>query len=161
MTASPPLKSEQPSPSWPTERLGWGVAAALLIAATGWSLTAGSEPSASMEAHSPAVVHPVAGLQFPTVSLTDQGIERIGLEVVDVVTRDNQVQVPYASLVYAADGSTWVYVELKAMEFVRQSVSVSAIGDGVATLSNGPKVGQRVVSLGSAELYGAEFEVGH
>ena len=49
--------------------------------------------------------------------------------------------------------------------FVRRSITVDdivadAAGD-YAILTEGPEPGSFVVSVGVAELYGAEFEVGH
>jgi hypothetical protein len=48
---------------------------------------------------------------------------------------------------------------------VRQSVTVADVipnsGGGLAVLSAGPTAGTTVVSVGVAELFGTEFEVGH
>ncbi len=69
--------------------------------------------------------------------------------------------VPHSSLIYGAHGETWVYTSPEPLSYVRHPVSVDYIENDLAVLSDGPPVGTDVVTVGVAELYGTEFEVGH
>jgi hypothetical protein len=68
--------------------------------------------------------------------------------------------IPYSALIYDLDGSTWIYVSPKPLVFVRQPVTVDFIEGDRAILSDGPQVGETVVTVGVAELYGADTGVG-
>jgi len=68
--------------------------------------------------------------------------------------------VPYAAVIYDVNGGTWVYTkEPNALSFVRQSITVDYIEGDLAFLIEGPPVGTEVVTVGGAELYGAETGV--
>ena len=67
---------------------------------------------------------------------------------------------PYAAVVYDPDGSTWVYTNPEGRTFVREPIVVTRIADDTAFLSDGPDVGTEVVTIGTAELYGVEQEIG-
>ena len=69
--------------------------------------------------------------------------------------------VSYASVLYGDHGETWVYTSPKPRLFIRHNISVDYIEGDVAVLSDGPPAGMQVVTVGVAELYGTEFEVGH
>ena len=67
---------------------------------------------------------------------------------------------PRASLLHDAFGGTWVYEAAAARKYIRKRVQVTDIVDAFAVLSAGPAPGTRVVTDGSAELFGAEFGAG-
>lgn len=67
--------------------------------------------------------------------------------------------VPYAALIYDVAGKTWVYTNPEPLTFVRQSITVDYVDDGVAYLTEGPASGTKVVTVGGAELYGTETGV--
>jgi hypothetical protein len=67
--------------------------------------------------------------------------------------------VPYAALLYGVKGETWVYTNPEPLVFVRQPIVVDHIEDDLAILSEGPEVGTEVVTVGAAELFGAETGV--
>jgi hypothetical protein len=69
--------------------------------------------------------------------------------------------VPYSALIYDTQGETWVYTSPAPRTFVRHKVDVDDIEGDVAVLDEGPPIGTVVVSVGVAELYGAETKVGH
>ena len=68
--------------------------------------------------------------------------------------------VPYSALIYDPNGQTWVYTSPKPRTFVRQKVDVDYIEGNLEVLNEGPPLGTVIVSVGVAELYGAEFEIG-
>jgi hypothetical protein len=73
----------------------------------------------------------------------------------------SRVVVPYAAVLYDAQGDTWVYTSASPLVFVRHRIKVDYIEGDRAVLLEGPAVGTTVVTIGAAELLGTEFKVGH
>jgi len=69
--------------------------------------------------------------------------------------------VPYSAVLYDAYGQTSMYTSPQPLTYVRHPVTIDYVEDDVAVLSDGPPVDTEVVTVGAAELYGTEFEVGH
>jgi hypothetical protein len=69
--------------------------------------------------------------------------------------------IPYSAVLYDAGGNAWVYTSTAPLAFVRHRVVIDKIDRGLAILQEGPDVGTKVVTVGGAELYGAESGVGH
>jgi hypothetical protein len=67
--------------------------------------------------------------------------------------------VPYAAVLYGVRGETWVYTNPEPLAFVRQPILIDYIEDDLAILSDGPEAGTDVVTVGAAELFGAETGV--
>jgi len=81
---------------------------------------------------------------------------------VDLPLRNNGEQqkvVPYAAVIYGVNGETWVYTNPEPLVFLRQPIVISYIEGDQAFLSEGPDIGTAVVTVGVAELYGAETGV--
>jgi hypothetical protein len=68
--------------------------------------------------------------------------------------------VPYAAVLYDAQGETWVYTNPEKLVFVRTQVKIDRIDGDVALLLEGPPSGTSIVTVGLAELFGAETGVG-
>ncbi|HEX6867287.1 MAG TPA: hypothetical protein VF119_00710, partial [Candidatus Limnocylindrales bacterium] len=58
------------------------------------------------------------------------------------------------------EGATWAYTNPEGLLFVRAPISVERIVGDLAILSEGPPAGTLVVTVGGAELWGAEHGVG-
>lgn len=118
-------------------------------------------------ADEPAHVEHIDGTDLSRVTLTEKAIERIDLQTAEVTARvmsrssEPVPCVPYSALIYDPDGRTWVYTSDQPRSFVRAEVVVDYIEGDLAVLASGPEVGTVVASVGVAELYGTEFEVGH
>lgn len=67
--------------------------------------------------------------------------------------------VPYAAVLYGVNGETWVYSSPEPLVYVRQPIVIDYIEDDLAILSEGPEAGTPVVTVGAAELFGAETGV--
>ena len=128
--------------------------AALILSACGTAVPADAPPAA---------IIPVAGSQIPRVQLTSAAVQRLGITTQPVraaAARTGAREViPYPAVVYDTDGSTWTYVNTTARTYVRQPVTIAAISGNVALLSAGPPAGARVVTVGSAELLGTEYNI--
>ena len=64
-------------------------------------------------------------------------------------------------MLYDPQGRTWIYISPQPRTFVRFQVDVDRIEGDRVFLRDGPPLGTVVASVGVAELYGAEFGVGH
>jgi hypothetical protein len=108
-----------------------------------------------------ATIQQVEGSDLMRVTLAPGAAERLGLEM-GVVRQvpGGGTAVPYAAVIYDPDGDTWVYTSPKDRTFVREPIIVTSITGEEAFLSSGPEVGTEVVTVGTAELYGTEQEIG-
>ena len=85
--------------------------------------------------------------------------QRVFVELVLSGSGTSRKIVPYAAVIYDAKGATWVYTNPEPLAFVRESISVDYIKGDLAFLTEGPSSGTNVVTVGGAELYGAETGV--
>jgi hypothetical protein len=142
---------------------------ALLVAgaslAASPALAAGGKSLGKASGVVPATVEPIAGSDLKRVTLTERAAERIDLRIDSV--REAQMGeslvkvVPYSSIIYDPHGGTWVYTQTSPLTFVRAAIDVDHIKGNDVFLKDGPPVGTEVASVGVAEIYGTEFEVGH
>jgi RND family efflux transporter MFP subunit len=96
---------------------------------------------------------------FYQVENHDQALhpgQRVGVTL-PLKGEEKSLVVPLSALVRDAYGGTWVYVNISPHAYARQRVFVDRVVGDLAALTNGPKVGAKVVTQGVAELYGAEF----
>lgn len=114
----------------------------------------------------PAHVTPIAGTDLQRVTLTERAAQRLDIKT-DFVRAapispkgSGQTMIPYAAVLYDADGATWTYTNPEPLGYVRHSISVDSITGDQAILLDGPPVGTAVVTTGGAELLGVEFGVG-
>jgi hypothetical protein len=138
------------------------VALVALLLISPWSETKAVETDTG-----PAEVQPIEGTELSRVVLTEEAAQRLGVETTAV--SDSEVQsaggettlrkvVPYSAVLYDVDGGAFVYTSPEPLTFVRAPITVDYIKGDVAVLSDGPSSGMAVVTVGSAELFGAEFE---
>ena len=93
------------------------------------------------------------------MTLSAEAAKRLGIETAAVQQDGERTTVPYGAVVYNADGSTFTYTSPKPRVYVRAPITVLRIAGGQAVLSQGPAAGTAVVTVGSQELYGSEYEV--
>ncbi len=92
----------------------------------------------------------------PIVTLTKLGADRIGVETEPVQDR----RIPYAALLYDADGQPYVFVNTSGLSFHREDVAVSKIDGDTVDIAEGPADGARIVTVGVPQIHGAELEFG-
>ncbi|MBO0820723.1 MAG: hypothetical protein J2P26_07725 [Nocardiopsaceae bacterium] len=120
--------------------------------------------AAAPELASPATIVPVKGSDIPRLELTPGAVQRLGIQTKPVTaaapgTAGATEVIPYPAVVYDTDGSSWTYVAVAPDTYVRRPITVSVIRGDVALLSAGPPVGTRVVTVGTAELLGTEYNI--
>lgn len=135
------------------------VATGLQLAATAAMSASESETGAKKER--PSKVESIDGSKVKRVTVTEKAAQRLDIQT-GVVAGDGsgQLSAPYASIVYDISGGTWVYTVPKPLTYVRQSVVVQSIKGDKALLKEGPAPGVAIVTVGVAELYGAEKGIG-
>lgn len=112
----------------------------------------------------PAVVQRSAGHGMPRILLTQEAARRIGVHTEVVREADlngtRQKVVPYAAVLYDANGDTYAYSNPESLVYVRVPLRIDHIDGDQAVLSDGPPDGTALVTVGGTELLGSEFQVG-
>jgi hypothetical protein len=142
----------------------WLFALLLLLAVLPLAGCQGGDEDAAA-ADEPATVEPVEGSDdLYQVTLTPEAAERLDLQTAVVRTEGEgageRTIVPYSAIVYETDGEAWVYTSTGDLSFVREHIVVQEIEGDRAVLSEGPPAGIEVVTVGVAELFGAEHGIG-
>jgi hypothetical protein len=112
----------------------------------------------------PSKLEPVKGSDVPRVVLTAQAARRIGIRTSVVRTaashgRGPAEVVPYAAIIYDAQGNAFAYTTPRRLTFVRTPIRVQRAVGPFAVLSKGPPPGTSVVTVGAQELLGVEYGV--
>ena len=135
------------------KRINWLLSILLII--TGLQLAACSPKAATTEKINPATLEEIEGSELKRVILTEKAAERIDLQTVSVSGNT----VPYAAVIYDIEGNTWVYTNPSPLTFVRASIVIDRIEGDQVFLSKGLESDVPVVTVGVAEIYGAETGV--
>ena len=121
-------------------------------------LSACAPAPAPEEEIKPVTLEPITGTDLNRLTLTEDAAKRLDIQMAEVHEADGKMVVPYASVLYEANGNTWVYVNVAPLVFVRQAIVIDSINGDEAILSQGPDSGSAVVTVGAAELFGSESE---
>jgi hypothetical protein len=138
--------------------------AGLVLIASVVSLSACSEASSGYDHetashHEPAKLEPIKGTDVQRVIFDAVAAKRVGVKTTPI-RQDGQGKImPYAALIYDADGNTYAYTAPEPLTYVRQEISIDHFDGDSVVLSDGPPVGTEVVTVGVDEVYGTEFEV--
>ena len=111
-----------------------------------------SEPPADA-----AKVENVKGVE--QVTLSPEGVRRLGIETGTIGQSGARKVIPYAAVLYAADGKTFTFVNPKPRVYHEEPIVVDRIDGNRAILKSGPAAGTSVVTVGSAELIGTAHGV--
>lgn len=136
---------------------------ALVIAATAAALTACQEVKATETVFKgESKVTALEGEDdHKRVTLTQKGIDQIGLKTETVGGTEEEQSIPYSALLYAADGEhAYVYSNPEGRSYERHDVVVVRVDGDRVLISDGPPVGSKVVTQGIAQIHGAELEFG-
>lgn len=140
----------------------------IVLPAMAFFLLACQEQEKHHEKIEPAHIEHIEGSELSLLKLSEKAVERIGIQAVPVAEQmiahsepRMRLTVPYSALLYDVQGRAWVYTNPEPQTYLRHEVEVDFITGETAVLNAGPPAGARVVSVGAAELYGTEYEVGH
>lgn len=130
-------------------------AASLRIPGTGKEKLQSAAPVARMSTALPGgsveICYATSDATLPTGQLVEMQIPGRGDDGSPCLT------VPWSSIIFDATGGTWIYERLEETSFARRRVSLQRVAGDTAILSSGPVEGTNIVSVGAAELFGAEF----
>ena len=123
-----------------------------------------STPPVTAASNAPAVVEKIEGTELNRLTLTEKAAQRLGIQTALVseeqVGDAKRLVVPYSALIYDLQGGTWAYTSPKDLVYVRQPITVDYIEGDRAVLVDGLDAGTTVVTIGVAELYGADTGIG-
>jgi hypothetical protein len=146
-------------------RLRTPICLGLAVAALGLCLSGCKEVEAASAggAYEPSKVEEVGNLGVRQVTFTQKGADRVDLATEIARPAGRYTVVPYAALIYDGEGLPWVYTSPENLTFLRTKVVVDRVEGDLVLLTDGPLPGTRVVTVGAAEVYGAELgiEGGH
>ena len=140
--------------------------AGLVLIAAGVSLSACGEASTGYDYetashHEPAKLEPIKGTDVQRVIFDAEAAKRVGLQTAPIRQNGEGRSMPYAALIYDAEGNTYAYTAPEPLTFVRKEIEIDRVDGDSVVLSDGPPAGTKVVTVGAAEVYGTEFEVAH
>ena len=130
------------------------LAVVAIVAASGTSKDDAVAPDVK-----PATVVPIKGTGISRVTLSPDAARRLGIETAPVQAGGRGGVIPYAAVLYDPSGQTFTYTSPRPRVFERQMIDVIRIDGARALLRSGPPAGMAVVTVGSQELFGSEYEV--
>jgi hypothetical protein len=141
-------------------------AALLLLAALCLGAASCSRTDEAAESTSDAVrLEPVEGTELSKVILSRRAAERLGIRT-DRVRLQRQPGagtrkvIAHGAVLYDEHGDTWTFTSPAPLTFLRQKIDIDYITGRSVVLRDGPPAGTTVVTVGAAELLGAELGVG-
>jgi hypothetical protein len=148
-----------------THRRSW-VITLVLISALGLVVYSGvAADENNVGQIEPAYVEPIEGSSISRIVLSEQAAERIRVATTPVADDASSGAphkvIPYAAVIYSPNGETWAYTSPEPRVFVREAIGIDRIEGDKVILTEGPAAGTEVVTVGAAELLGAESGLGH
>jgi hypothetical protein len=137
------------------------IAALLFVAVLPLAACQGADEEAAAR-EEPAKVEPLEGTDdLNRITLTAEAAERLDVQTAAVRAEgEGTTVIPYSAVLYEPNGETWAYTSHESLTFVRAHIVVETIEGDRAVLSEGPPLGTMVVTVGVAELFGAENGIG-
>jgi hypothetical protein len=111
--------------------------------------------------HHPAKLDSTEVKGIMRVTIEAKAAERIGLQTGEIKEEAGRLTMPYGAIMYDTKGKTWTFTSTGPLSFVRKEVVVADIVGDKVILSGGPAAGTVIVTVGAAELMGAEHKYGH
>jgi hypothetical protein len=117
------------------------------------------------EKHHPATLSESGQEGIMKVTLEARAVERLGIQTAavreEMVGATRRLVMPYGALMYDSKGGTWTFTNPEPMVYMRAKVAVTNVEGDRVILAEGPPAGTVVVTVGAAELMGAEHKYGH
>jgi hypothetical protein len=92
------------------------------------------------------------------LTLSERAEQRLGIQTAPAVPDPaGGLLIPYAALVYDADGAAWAFVRTAPLTYTRTALTAGAITGGqVSVPTSNLKAEDQVVTVGAPELVGIE-----
>lgn len=94
-----------------------------------------------------------------SVTFSKIGVERAGVRTTRVTAGDGYRELPYAALLYNADGSTFVYTATGPRTYTYTPIKVLEVVDDTIRFTGGPGPGDPVVTSGVPQVHGADVQL--
>jgi hypothetical protein len=130
-----------------------GVAAACLAA------SACAEVESNVRESYPYEVKPIKGGDVQRVRMADETAQLLPVRTAEVRMNGERKVVPHLAVIYNPDGEAFVYTKPRAETYVRAPIAIDRVVGGRALLSDAPRPGTTVVTVGAAELLATEYEI--
>jgi hypothetical protein len=135
---------------------------AAIVLLTGALTTACAEaPSDEHIVDEPVTVEHIDGSELSRLTLEPRAAERLAIETAETARAKGMLAVPAGAVLVDPEGRFWVYTNPEPLVYVREQIRIHHEDADEAFLTDGPAPGTPVVITGAAELYGAEFGIGH
>jgi len=86
--------------------------------------------------------------------------ERVAVEIPTLDGKIESLVLPFSAVLHDIHGGQWVYEQTAPHTYTRRRIQIAPLSGSEAVLSSGPPAGTKVVTDGSAELFGTEFMTG-
>jgi hypothetical protein len=136
------------------------IAACASLSACGGEASSGYDYETASH-HEPAKLEPIKGTDVQRVIIDAEGAKRAGIQTAAVRQNGQETVMPYSAVIYTPEGNAYAYTAPEPLTFVRQEIEIDRIDGDSVMLSDGPSAGTEVVTVGTALVYGTEFEVAH
>jgi hypothetical protein len=97
--------------------------------------------------------------ELPTDTKLRAG-ERVAIEIPTLESKLEALVIPFNAVLHDINGGQWVYAQTAEHVYTRKRIQVARLAGSDAILTSGPAVGTKIVTDGSAELFGTEFMTG-
>lgn len=86
--------------------------------------------------------------------------ERVAVEIPTLDSKVESLVLPFNAVLHDIHGGQWVYEQTAEHSYTRRRIQVARLAGNDAVLTSGPAAGSKIVTDGSAELFGTEFMTG-
>ena len=86
--------------------------------------------------------------------------ERVAVEIPLAQSGTEKLVLPFSAVLHDIHGGQWVYENIAPHTYARRRIQVERLAGDLAVLATGPDAGTKIVTDGSAELFGTEFMTG-
>ena len=86
--------------------------------------------------------------------------ERVAVEIQTLDSKQEALVIPFKAVLHDIHGGQWVYAQTAGHAYTRKRIQVARLARSDAVLASGPPAGTKIVTDGSAELFGTEFMTG-
>lgn len=86
--------------------------------------------------------------------------ERVAVEIPLADSQAEKLVLPFNAVLHDIHGGQWVYENIAPHTYARRRIQMERLAGDLAVLATGPAAGTKIVTDGSAELFGTEFMTG-